>query len=73
MLVELCAGNYATYDDLVNKTSTTCCDKIIIWIIFKFSKIKTLTRKKSHYYNNNMESKWTPIEPMIKDIIVDKS
>ncbi len=37
-------------------------------------KIGTLTRKKySHYYDNNIESKWTPIEPIIKDIKVGKS
>jgi hypothetical protein len=41
--------------------------------ISKF-KIGTLTRKKyNHYYNNNIESKWTPIEPIIKDIRVGKS
>jgi hypothetical protein len=40
MLVELCAGNYATFDGLVNgadgilKTSTTYCEKTIIWIMF---------------------------------------
>jgi hypothetical protein len=66
MLVELCAGNCATFDGLVNgtdgilKTSTTYCEKTIIWIMFQNSKIRTLTRKKySHYYNNNIESKWT--------------
>jgi hypothetical protein len=37
-------------------------------------KIGTLIREKyTHYYNNNIESKWTPFEPTIKDIIVDKS
>jgi hypothetical protein len=41
MLVELCVGNYATCDGLVNgidgilKTSTTYCDKTIIWIMFQ--------------------------------------
>ncbi len=41
MLVELCVGNYATFDGLVNgaddifKPSTTYCEKIIIWIMFK--------------------------------------
>jgi len=45
MLVELCVGNYATYDDIVNKTSITYCDKTIIWIMFQNSKIGTLTRK----------------------------
>jgi hypothetical protein len=40
MLVELYAGNYATSNGLVNgvndilKTSTTYCEKPIIWIIF---------------------------------------
>jgi hypothetical protein len=72
MLVELCVSNYATYDGLANKTLTTYCDKIIIWIMFQNSKIGTLTRKKNHYYNN-IESKWTPIELIIKDIRVDKS
>jgi hypothetical protein len=52
MLVELCAGNCATFDGLVNgtdgilKTSTTYCEKTIIWIMFQNSKIRTLTRKK---------------------------
>jgi len=40
MLVELCAGNYATFDGLMNgingifKASTTYCEKTIIWIMF---------------------------------------
>jgi hypothetical protein len=80
MLVELCVGNYVTSDGLVNgindifKTSTTYCEKIIIWIMFHNSKIITLTREKyNHYYDNNIESKWTPIEPIVKDIRVGKS
>jgi hypothetical protein len=33
-----------------------------------------LTRETyNHYYDNNIESKWTPIEPIIKDIKVGKS
>jgi hypothetical protein len=37
-------------------------------------KIGALAREKySHYYNNNIESKWTPIELIIKDIKVGKS
>jgi hypothetical protein len=37
-------------------------------------KIGTLTREKyNHYYNNNIDSKWTPIEHIIKDIKVGKS
>jgi hypothetical protein len=40
MLVELCAHNYATSNGLMNgidgffKTSTTYCEKTIIWIMF---------------------------------------
>jgi hypothetical protein len=42
--------------------------------MFQNFKIGTLTRKKySHYYDNNIESKWTLIEPIIKDIKVGKS
>jgi hypothetical protein len=80
VLVELCVGNYATSNGLVNgaygifKASTTYCEKTIIWIMFQNSKIGTLTREKyNHYYNNNIESKWTPIELIIKDIKVGKS
>jgi hypothetical protein len=79
MLIELCVSNYATYDGLVNgadgifKASTTYCNKTIIWIIFQNSKIGTLIRKKYNHYYNNIESKWTPIEPIIKDIKVGKS
>jgi len=79
MLVELCVSNHATYDGLVNgvddifKASTTYCNKTIIWIIFQNFKIGTLIRKKYKHYYNNIESKWTPIEPIIKDIKVGKS
>jgi hypothetical protein len=40
MVVELCVGNYATYDGLVNgvdsvfKTSTSYHNKTIVWILF---------------------------------------
>ncbi len=38
------------------------------------SKIGTLTREKyNHYYDNNIESQWTPIQPIIKDVRVGKS
>jgi phosphopantetheine adenylyltransferase len=64
MLVELCVGNYATFDGLVNgandifKTSTTYCERIIIWVMFQISKIGTLIREQyNHYYDNNIESK----------------
>jgi hypothetical protein len=48
MLVELCAGNYVTSNGFVNgvngtfKTSTTYCEKTIIWIMFHNYKIETL-------------------------------
>jgi hypothetical protein len=50
MLVKLCAGNYATYDGLVNgaygifEALTTYCEKTIIWIKFQNYKIGTLTK-----------------------------
>jgi hypothetical protein len=53
MLVELCVGDYATYDghvngvDNVSKASTTYCD---IWMMFQNSKMGTLIKEKySHY------------------------
>jgi hypothetical protein len=53
---------------------TKYCEKTIIWITFQISKIGTLTKEKySHYYENNIESKWRPSEPIIKDIKVGKS
>jgi hypothetical protein len=37
--------------------------------MFQIFKIGTLTREKySHYYDNNIESKWTPIEPNVEKI-----
>ncbi len=50
MLVELCVDNCATFDGFVNgvdcifKTSTTYCEKTIIWIMFHNSKIGPLIR-----------------------------
>jgi hypothetical protein len=80
MLAELCVGNYVTFDGLMNgadgifKASTTYCEKPITWIMFHNSKIGTLRRELySHYYDNNIESKWTPIEHIIKDIRGSKS
>ncbi len=52
MLIELCVGNYATFDGFVNaidgifKASTTYCEKTILWIMFQNYKIGTLTKKK---------------------------
>jgi len=42
--------------------------------MFQNFKIKTLTGKKiSYYHNNNIQSKWTSIEHIIKDIRFDKT
>ncbi len=42
--------------------------------MFQNFKIGTLIRKiYSHFYDNNIESKWISIEPIIKDIRVGKS
>jgi hypothetical protein len=60
--------------DGIFKSSTTYCEKTIIWIMFQNCKIGTLTKEKyNHHYDNNIESKWTPIEPVIEDIKVSKS
>ncbi len=46
VLVELCAGNYATFNVFVNgvdgifKASTTYCEKTIIWIGFRILKLE---------------------------------
>jgi hypothetical protein len=75
MVVELCVGNYATYDGLVNgtngvfKTSTSYHNKTMVWILFTNKKIGVLARKKStHLYISNIQLNSTPIEPIIKDI-----
>ncbi len=50
-MVELCVGDYATLDGLMNevddifKASTTCCEKTVTWIMFQNFKIGTLTRE----------------------------
>ncbi len=42
--------------------------------MFQNFKIGILIREKYiHYYDNNIESNYEPIEPIIKDIIVGKS
>jgi hypothetical protein len=46
MLVELCVGNYAMFDGLVNGNNgifqalTIYCEKIIIWIMLKILKLE---------------------------------
>jgi len=41
--------------------------------MFQNSKIRTLTKGKYSHYYHNIESKWTPIEHIIKDIKIGKS
>jgi hypothetical protein len=51
MSVELCVGDYATLDGLMNevddifKASIACCEKTVIWIMFQNFKIGTLTKE----------------------------
>jgi hypothetical protein len=77
MLIELCVGNYATFDGLVNgangifKTSISYHNKTIIWISFPNKKIGMLVT--IHLYTKNIQLNWTPIVPIIKDIRIDKN
>ncbi len=80
MVVELCAENFATYDGFFNgvdgvfKTSTSYHNKTIVWILFPNQKIGVLTRKKStHFYIDNIQPNWTPIDTIIKDIRISKN
>jgi len=41
--------------------------------MFQNFKIAALTREKYNHYYDNIESKWTPIEPIIKEIRSGKS
>jgi hypothetical protein len=47
--------------------------RTIIWIMFQNFKMGTLIKNNnSNYYDNNIESKWTSIELIIKDIKIGK-
>jgi hypothetical protein len=75
-LVELCAGNYATHDGLVNGVDGIFQGSIkifnsqeVIWILFSNPKCGQLTRiKNAHLYEHEIHPTWTPIEPISKDI-----
>ncbi len=80
MLVKLCIDNYATLFGLVNgannifEASRTHTNKTTIQILFQNFKFGTLIKEFfCHYYYRNIESKWTPIESIIKDIKVGKT
>ena len=72
MLIELCAGNYTMFDGLVIgadvffKTSTTCLDRSIIWIISSNTMARTFTKEKFDEIGNDK----TSIERLIKEIRV---
>jgi len=76
MLVELCVGNYATHDGLVNgangifQGSTKVFNsKKVIWILFNNPKCGQLTKiKNAHLYEHEIHLTWTPIELISKDI-----
>jgi len=76
ILVELCAGNYATHDGLVNGVDEILQGSIkifnsqeVIWILFNNPKCGQLTRiKNAHLYEHEIHLRWTPIEPISKDI-----
>ncbi len=56
------------------KTSTSYHNKTIVWILFPNQKIGVLTRKKStHFYIDNIQPNWTPIDTIIKDIRISKN
>jgi hypothetical protein len=46
----------------------------MVWILFPNQKIGVLVREKStQLHTNNIQSNWTPIEPIIKDIKIGKN
>jgi hypothetical protein len=77
MLVELCVGNYATLDGIVNGVDDTFQDYIksspkpLIWIHFHNPQIGIKTQIKNfHIYEQfpTIDNKWTPIKQKITKI-----
>jgi len=76
MLVELCARNYATHNDVVNgvdgifQGSTKVFNsQEIIWILFNNPKCGQLTKiRNAHLYEHEIHPTWTPIKPISKKI-----
>ena len=74
-------NNYVIFDELVNgadglfKTSTTFNDKSYVWIQFYNTKVGIATRfSHSHLYNcSDIDSTWTPIESVAKEIRIGKN
>lgn len=80
MLVELCVGNYNTSDGLVNGADGTFQlasqqnNTTIIWIHFTQQEIGQQTRlTNQHLYNLTINTLWTPIFPITKEIFIGKS
>jgi len=76
MLIELCGGNYATHDGLVNgvddlfKTSILMNSRTYIFIQFLNIKIGSLTRLVNTYLyqDKSIDPTWTSIEHQTKEI-----
>jgi hypothetical protein len=75
MLVELCVGNYATNDGLVNDVdgifqgSTKVFNSYYVYGYYIIIPNVQLTRlKNAHLYEHEIQPTWTPIEPISKDI-----
>jgi len=76
MLVEFCAGNYATHDGFVNgadgifqKSTKVLNSQEVMWMLFNNPKCDQFTRiKNAHLYEHEMHPTWTLIEPISKDI-----
>jgi hypothetical protein len=77
MLVELCVGNYETFDGLVNVADgifedfTKIISKSFVWIHFHNPHIRHNTRIKNlQIYDEfpKLDKKWTPIERKIAKI-----
>ena len=81
MLVELCAGNYATHDGLVNEASSLFKSSIVInsktYIVIEFlnTKVGSLSSlANAHLYKDKtIDPTWTPIKPQTKRIRIQKN
>jgi hypothetical protein len=79
MAIELCAGNYATHNDLFNGAnevfqyvSKLHDSESLIWIAFNNPNVGSTTRiRNQHSYPTNIPKHWTPIQPIYKEIQVD--
>jgi hypothetical protein len=78
MLIELCVGNYATLDGLVNGANgifkyyiETSTSKSFIWIYFENPRIGNNKRVENYYLYKQfprLNKSWTPIERKFVEI-----